>query len=175
MASYFLSMYPSLSLIRISLFFASNIPLLPSLRFLVWCPGKTLCLVWRVPRTWAALASWDLTLDLCIPQLQMELFNLSLPVPAAVPLWVHYPSQEALTSYLGVLYFQISQPLFVSLCFFPQKCRYHASLQAASGFHLHEFGGLWCYLITNFFFFFVFLGPHLKHMEVPRLGVRSEL
>ena len=24
-------------------------------------------------------------------------------------------------------------------------------------------------------FFFVFLGPHLKHMKVPRLGVESEL
>ena len=29
----------------------------------------------------------------------------------------------------------------------------------------------------NFFFcfFFFFLGPHLRHMEVPRLGVESEL
>ena len=26
-----------------------------------------------------------------------------------------------------------------------------------------------------FFFFFVFLGPHSQHMEVPRLGVKSEL
>ena len=26
-----------------------------------------------------------------------------------------------------------------------------------------------------FFFFFAFLGPHLRHMEVPRLGVESEL
>ena len=26
-----------------------------------------------------------------------------------------------------------------------------------------------------FFFFFVFLGPHPQHMEVPRLGVKSEL
>ena len=25
------------------------------------------------------------------------------------------------------------------------------------------------------FFFFVSLGPHLRHMEVPRLGVQSEL
>ena len=33
-------------------------------------------------------------------------------------------------------------------------------------------------LIQIFFFFFrrlVFLGPHLWHMEVPRLGVQSEL
>ena len=27
----------------------------------------------------------------------------------------------------------------------------------------------------TFFFFFVFLGPHLWHMEVPRPGVQSEL
>ena len=27
----------------------------------------------------------------------------------------------------------------------------------------------------HFFFFSCFLGPHLRHMEVPRLGVRSEL
>ena len=26
-----------------------------------------------------------------------------------------------------------------------------------------------------FFFFFFFLGPHLWHMEVPRVGVESEL
>ena len=25
------------------------------------------------------------------------------------------------------------------------------------------------------FFFFVFVGPHLRHMEVPRLGVELEL
>ena len=30
-------------------------------------------------------------------------------------------------------------------------------------------------LPQNFFFFFVFLCSHLQHMEVPRLGVRSEL
>ena len=31
---------------------------------------------------------------------------------------------------------------------------------------------------VNFFFFFIFLpflGPHVRHMEVPRLGVESEL
>ena len=28
---------------------------------------------------------------------------------------------------------------------------------------------------TLFFFFLFFLGPHLWHMEVPRLGVKSEL
>ena len=29
--------------------------------------------------------------------------------------------------------------------------------------------------ITNFLFFFVFLGLHPWHMEVPRLGIESEL
>ena len=32
-----------------------------------------------------------------------------------------------------------------------------------------------CFSFSFFFFFFVFLGPHLCHMEVPRLGVGSEL
>ena len=27
----------------------------------------------------------------------------------------------------------------------------------------------------NFYFYFCFLGPHLPHMEVPSLGVKSEL
>ena len=30
-------------------------------------------------------------------------------------------------------------------------------------------------LSDSFFFFFSFLGPHPQHMEVPRLGVKSEL
>ena len=29
--------------------------------------------------------------------------------------------------------------------------------------------------LNAFFFFFIFLGLNLKHMEVPRLGVESEL
>ena len=33
-----------------------------------------------------------------------------------------------------------------------------------------------CYLgAVKFFFFLVFLGPHLWHVEVPKLGVESEL
>ena len=32
-----------------------------------------------------------------------------------------------------------------------------------------------CLLLRDFFFFFVFLGLNLWHMEVPRLGVESEL
>ena len=31
------------------------------------------------------------------------------------------------------------------------------------------------YFYLSFFFFFFFLGPHPRHMEVPRLGVKSEL
>ena len=31
------------------------------------------------------------------------------------------------------------------------------------------------FLLHHLFFFFSFLGPHLQHMEVPRLGVESEL
>ena len=35
--------------------------------------------------------------------------------------------------------------------------------------------GLRVCISFSFFFFFVFLGPHPRHMEVPRLGVQSEL
>ena len=38
--------------------------------------------------------------------------------------------------------------------------------------------GVKCYLVVGFFLFFCFfcfLGPHSRHMEVPRLGVKSEL
>ena len=31
------------------------------------------------------------------------------------------------------------------------------------------------FVLFFFFFFFFFLGPHLRHIEVPRLGVESEL
>ena len=31
------------------------------------------------------------------------------------------------------------------------------------------------YYYYYYYIFFVFLGPHLRHMEVPRLGVQSEL
>ena len=31
------------------------------------------------------------------------------------------------------------------------------------------------FLFFPFFFFFCFLGPHLRHMEVPRLGVKLQL
>ena len=30
-------------------------------------------------------------------------------------------------------------------------------------------------IISPFFFFFGFLGPHLQHMEVPRIGVQLKL
>ena len=34
--------------------------------------------------------------------------------------------------------------------------------------------GVFCWKIFFFFWSFVFLGPHPRHMEVPRLGVESE-
>ena len=34
---------------------------------------------------------------------------------------------------------------------------------------------MFCSLLYFFSFSFVFLGTHLRHMEVPRLGVESEL
>ena len=41
-----------------------------------------------------------------------------------------------------------------------------------------NYGTIKCFLLVYlfwFFFFLVFLGLHLQHMEVPRLGVKSEL
>ena len=37
---------------------------------------------------------------------------------------------------------------------------------------LNDFESYWFFVC---FFFFVFLGPHLRYMEVPRLGVESEI
>ena len=33
----------------------------------------------------------------------------------------------------------------------------------------------WQHTILIILFFFFFIGPHLRHMKVPRLGVKSEL
>ena len=46
-------------------------------------------------------------------------------------------------------------------CFFPQPF-----LRACTNVYIH---------IYIYIFFFCFLGPYLRHMEVPRLGVQSEL
>ena len=35
--------------------------------------------------------------------------------------------------------------------------------------------GIFLFYFLKFFFIFCFLGPHSQHMEVPRLGVESEL
>ena len=40
---------------------------------------------------------------------------------------------------------------------------------------LHNLFGAYLLFIKTFFFFWSFLGPHRPHMEVPRLGVESEL
>ena len=39
----------------------------------------------------------------------------------------------------------------------------------------HKFACLMVLKLFPFFFLFFFLGPHVKHMEVPRLGVKSQL
>ena len=43
--------------------------------------------------------------------------------------------------------------------------------------HGHVCAFIYVYHIQTIlsFFFFVFLGPHLWHIEIPRLGVKSEL
>ena len=41
--------------------------------------------------------------------------------------------------------------------------------------HSKRFEHHWLRMQLYFFVCFYFLGPHLRHMEVPRLGVESEL
>ena len=60
--------------------------------------------------------------------------------------------------------------------------RWHPILGGTVGFWGHSQGfpsvilGLQIFYERRpFFFFFYFLGPHLWHMDVPRLGVESEL
>ena len=70
-------------------------------------------------------------------------------------------------------------------------CKYLQSLSVPCYFNtVHSFFGLlevYIFVQTNlsvcflscffflFYFLFFFLGPHLQHIEVPRLGVESEL
>ena len=52
-----------------------------------------------------------------------------------------------------------------------------ALLQLQLGFNPwpRNFYMLWCIKKVFWFFFLFFLGLHLRHMEVPRLGIKSEL
>lgn len=71
----------------------------------------------------------------------------------------HYPPSWSITSnwiYFPVLYRRIPLPIH-------SKC---------NSFHLLY---LFLHLISFVFVSFCFLGPHLQHMEVPWLGVESEL
>ena len=49
----------------------------------------------------------------------------------------------------------------------------HTHLSGTVSYHCPLYNPVWSFFF--FFFFFVFLGPHPCHMEVPRLGVQSEL
>ena len=49
------------------------------------------------------------------------------------------------------------------------------SVTSVTSSFLHQVGKPSSNLPPFFFFFLVFLGPHLRHMEIPRLGVESEL
>ena len=58
----------------------------------------------------------------------------------------------------------------------PSRWTRHQSL-FFSRVHFHTLNSSFqfSFLFLFFFFFFCFLGPHLQHMEVPRLEVESEL
>ena len=65
--------------------------------------------------------------------------------------------------------------LFLQLCS-KSKINLKVSFFKA-GFESSSFYGseMDLFLFLLFFFFFFFLGPHLWHMEAPRLGISSEL
>ena len=64
--------------------------------------------------------------------------------------WSFVLSREYLLTILGFSLFSDFSDILGSLSFSPQKCWYHAILWDISSFHLHEFWGLWCYLVSQF-------------------------
>ena len=63
-----------------------------------------------------------------------------------------------------------SLSVLTQLLFFCQQLHFHTDLHIISIFLFFNF-----FKFFNFFVFLLFLGPFLRHMEVPRLGVESEL
>ena len=76
----------------------------------------------------------------------------------------------------------VSGEVFLNLSMIQEQDRIRQSFQGSpqngkSDFHFTVPGSLpyWHYLVIAPVIFFFFLGPHLRHMEVPRLGVELEL
>ena len=77
--------------------------------------------------------------------------------------------------------------LFISSCGFKLPSRISFSLASFRAplllcccqiyiiFLCYRLNRIQFYILCNYFFFFVFLQSHLRHMEVPRPGVQSEL
>ena len=58
----------------------------------------------------------------------------------------------------------------------PSQIRFHCSMTGTPLSPLyHSFFFLMYFIFVKYLFFFCFLGLHPQHMEVPRLGVESEL
>ena len=64
-----------------------------------------------------------------------------------------------------------SQSIFLQICFYPSSISplFQRLFDHTKFFHNYVI------LFLSLCFCFCFLGPHLWHMEVPRLGVKSEL
>ena len=72
--------------------------------------------------------------------------------------------------WLDIVPCAVQQDLIAYLCFsFPKPLNMHKPLP------LHNKKSLKLFCFVLFFVFLLFLGPLLQHMEVPRLGVQSEL
>ena len=57
----------------------------------------------------------------------------------------------------------------------PLRCLLQQALGSLEGEAGRQSQSLFFFFFFSFFSFFIFLGWHLQHMEVPRLGVKSEL
>ena len=110
---------------------------------------------WSFPRDWLYIVPCSVQQDLLL--IHSEWNNLHLPTPNSPSIPLPLPSPWATTSL-----FSVSASLFL-FCRRVHLC------------HSLDFTYKWYHMVFVFLFLFFFLGLHLWHMEVPRLGVKSEL
>ena len=139
----------------------------------LWSNGfefpETLCsLVWkgitelRMFRT-QDRAEW---LDFHSVPLSRQQLAYSLP-------WAGVPEPRTLRRSVGLLVLQVLPAAGTLVDSALRSTKSGATLSSAFFSRCAE--SSWQGIFSFFFFLFVFLGPHSKHMEVPRIGVESEL
>ena len=76
------------------------------------------------------------------------------------------------TTFQGGYTISHSHQQYIKVVVVSRPCQHLVYCQCFNFSH-HVVGIYWCHIIL--FYFICFLGPHLQHKEVPRLGVKSEL